>query len=176
MKTPVLTTARCILVPHRLDNAKVMFDRWCSDDRVTKYVCWTTHGSVQDTIQWLKSETENTDSDKMYQWAFALKPDGYVFGSGGLHYNYGEDCFELGYIIMHDKWNQGYATEIAKEIVGFAQTVLGAKQLVALHAVENPASGAVMRKCGFVYERDGTVSKFDGSRTFDTKFYRLKFE
>ena len=35
--------------------------------------------------------------------------------------------------------------------------------LACCHAVGNPASGAVMRKAGFVYDHDDTYHKFDGT-------------
>ena len=75
---------------------------------------------------------------------------------------------------MHKYWNQGYTTEIVKGILEFAQKELGIKEFVAWHAIENPASGAVMKKCGFVYEKDGVSKKFDGVTTFESKRYRLK--
>ena len=48
-------------------------------------------------------------------------------------------------------------------MLDFAVKELKQKEFVAFHAVENPASGAVMRKCGFVYEGNEVHTKFDGS-------------
>ena len=54
-----------------------------------------------------------------------------------------------------------------------SQEELSQKEFVSWHAVDNPASGAVMRKCGFVYEKNEIHTKFDGVTSFDTRKHRL---
>ena len=173
MKTPIIETERMILRPLTVADAGDIFERWTSDDRVSKYVRWCTHNSVDDTVEWLKFEEAGIDSDKQYQWGFTIKDSGYLFGSGGISFNETEGVYELGYNIMYKCWNRGYATEAAKAILEFAIKELNQKEFIAWHAVENPASGAVMRKCGFVYECNEIHTKFDGVTSFDTKKHRL---
>lgn len=173
MNTPIIETERMILRPLSVADASNIYERWTSDDRVSKYVRWCTHNSVEDTIEWLKIEENNISSDKIYQWGFTRKESGYLFGCGGLTYNEIEGVFELGYNIMHAYWNQGYTTEAAKAILEFAIKELKQREFIACHAVDNPASGVVMRKCGFVYEKDEIHTKFDGVTSFDSKTYRL---
>ena len=174
MKTPILETKRVILRPMVVEDAQNIFDRWTSDDRVSKYVRWCTHSSVEDTKGWLQMIQGSVESDKVYDWGFCLKEDGYIFGSGGIFYKEEENCFEVGYNIMQKYWNQGYTTEIVKAILEFAEKELGIKEFVAWHAKENPASGEVLKKCGFVYEKDGVAIKFDGVTSMESKGYRLK--
>lgn len=109
----------------------------------------------------------------MYQWGFELKDSGYLFGGGEINFNEKEGVFELGYNIMFKYWNQGYTTETAKAILEFGIKELGQKEFIAWHTVDNPASGAVMKKCGFVYEGNETHTKFDGVTSYDSKKYRL---
>lgn len=144
---PILETDRLILRPVSVNDAQDIFDRWTSDPLVARYMRWTTHQSVEDTKQWLLMEEENNKTNSAYQWGFYLKDGNYLFGSGGLVYHEDEKCFELGQ-----------------------------KEFMAQHAVENPASGAVMEKCGFVYEKDGQDTKFDGVTTYNTRCYRLKLQ
>ena len=124
-------------------------------------------------MEWLKVEENNILSDRIYQWGFTLKDNGYLFGSGGINFNEEECIFELGYNIMHKYWNQGYTTEAAKAILEFAVGELKQSKFIAWHAVDNPASGAVLRKCGFVYEHNEIHTKFDGVTSYDTQKYRL---
>ncbi len=56
---------------------------------------------------------------------------------------------ELGYWIARKHWNQGYATEACLAALDIAKT-LGFNQIVAGHFTDNPASGRVLRKLGFV--------------------------
>ena len=76
MKTPIIETERMILRPLSVMDANDIYERWTSDDRVSKYVRWCTHNSVKDTMEWLKVEENNILSDRIYQWGFTLKENG----------------------------------------------------------------------------------------------------
>ncbi|MGB3753583.1 MAG: GNAT family N-acetyltransferase [Parerythrobacter sp.] len=56
---------------------------------------------------------------------------------------------ELGYWIARDRWGRGYATEAGHAVVAIAQ-MLGHRTITADHFADNPASGRVLRKLGFV--------------------------
>lgn len=55
---------------------------------------------------------------------------------------------ELGYWIARAHWGRGYATEAGRAVLGMAKA-LGHGPLLAGHFLDNPASGAVLRKLGF---------------------------
>lgn len=56
---------------------------------------------------------------------------------------------ELGYWIARPFWNQGFATEAGRALVEIART-LKLPRLEASHFIDNPASGRVLEKLGFV--------------------------
>ena len=56
---------------------------------------------------------------------------------------------ELGYWIAREHRGQGYAGEAVRGVLQMAKA-LGIGRLEAGHYLDNPASGAVLRKCGFV--------------------------
>ena len=56
---------------------------------------------------------------------------------------------ELGYWIARAHWGQGYATEAARQLVEIART-LRLERLEASHFLDNPASGRVLEKLGFL--------------------------
>lgn len=60
-----------------------------------------------------------------------------------------EGQVELGYWIARQHWGQGYATEAGRAVLDVAQ-MLGHRRVVASHFLDNPASGRVLRKLGFV--------------------------
>ena len=70
-----------------------------------------------------------------------------VIGAAGLGEHEGET--ELGYWIARAHWGRGYATEAAGAVLKIART-LGHRRVVAGHFTDNPASGKVLRKLGFV--------------------------
>jgi RimJ/RimL family protein N-acetyltransferase len=55
---------------------------------------------------------------------------------------------ELGYWIARPFWGLGYATEAGRHMIELART-LGLDRIDAGHFIDNPASGAVLRKLGF---------------------------
>lgn len=80
---------------------------------------------------------------------------------------------ELGYWIAVDHWGNGFATEAVAAVADFALQTLGLDFLGARHFSNNPASGQVLRKAGFLWEgrRRGSILK-DGRR-HDELFYGL---
>ena len=58
---------------------------------------------------------------------------------------------ELGYWLGRPFWGQGYATEAAKCALDWAKRVWRRRFVVAGHFDDNPASGEVLIKSGFLY-------------------------
>ena len=58
---------------------------------------------------------------------------------------------ELGYWLGRSFWGRGYATEAARAALAWAHRVWRRKVIWAGHFAENPASGQVLCKAGFLY-------------------------
>lgn len=56
---------------------------------------------------------------------------------------------ELGYWIARQYWGQGIATEAGRAVINLAQ-MIGHQKISAGHFIDNPASGKVLKKLGFV--------------------------
>lgn len=71
---------------------------------------------------------------------------------------------ELGYWIARPYWGLGFATEAGRHMAQLAKS-LGHRQIMAAHFIDNPASGAVLRKLGFhaTGERSQRYSKARGA-------------
>ena len=171
MTTPTLETPRILLRPTKISDAQAIFTNWTSDPDVAKFMRWSTHSSIDETITWLTASEKNIESPNVFDWLFVLKETGRPFGSGGVFYNSTHDMFELGYCMMKAAWGRGLATEAAQAVLTFATRVLGKKKFFACHAKENTASGRILEKLGFVYKNDGSYTSFDGTRTFDSREY-----
>lgn len=174
--TPVLETERLKLRPLSVKDSEAIFQNWTSDPQVAKYMIWNLHQSPDETRQWLQMEEDAYFTTTNYTWAFILKETGEIIGSGGIHYNDEKMKYEIGYNIMQKYWNQGYTTEATGQILQYAIETLGIPSFLGRHAKDNPASGKVMEKFGFVYEKDGIYQSFGGLKTFDSKEYRLDVE
>lgn len=58
--------------------------------------------------------------------------------------------WEIGYWFGMPYWGLGYASEAARGVMDWARDQLAAESFVAGHFTDNPASGNVLRKLGFV--------------------------
>ena len=174
MKTPVMETDRLILRPLTEADAQAAFENWTSDAQVARFMRWERHADIAQTKEWLAAEAALADSEDVYDWGLVEKQSGELIGSAGLVFNEDEGMFELGYNVMKNRWGQGYATEAARCIVEFGIKVLGQAALFCCHARENPASGKVMEKIGFVYRSDGVYRSRDGVKCFAAREYVLR--
>lgn len=175
MHSVTLETDRLILRPLTVDDADAVFT-WTSDPKVNRYMSYPLHTDVETTRQWLRSVEQDSEVQaalENYTFGFVRRSDGLLIGSGGIR-RQEDDTWDFGYNLRRDCWGRGYTTEAIKAIIGFARTQRGAKIFAAHHAVDNPASGRVMEKCGLTFRHYGEYSKFDGSETFRAKFYRLE--
>lgn len=175
MKTPILETERIILRPLKVSDAQTIFDNWASDPEVTEFMRYSTHETVNTTIEWLTFEESNCNNDKYFSWGFVLKETGELFGSGGVGYKdeNNQDDFEIGYNIMKKYWGKGLVTEAMKEVISFAFNELKLSKLYVCHAKDNIGSQRVVEKLGFTYVGDGDFTCFDG-RVFQSRKYILE--
>lgn len=173
MKEPILETERLILRSLTADDTKSVFS-WTSDERVTKYMSYPRHGNIETTIAWLESLKDLPENN--YNWGYVLKENGRLIGSGSIIYDDDQKAWNFGYNISYDCWNKGYTTEVTKRMIEFAYKECGARDFIADHAVDNPASGRVMEKCGLTFSHYGEYSKIDGSQTFKAKFYTMHLD
>lgn len=61
-----------------------------------------------------------------------------------------EDPFEIGYWLMPDFWGEGLCTEAGAGLIRWLEATRGARVLVAGHFADNPASGRILSKLGFL--------------------------
>lgn len=169
---PTIETERLILRPLSIDDAESVFE-WTGDERVAEYMIYTCHKSVEVTKEWLGS-LKSLENE--YTWGFVRKSDGKLIGSGGVRFRDAENAWSFGYNLRYDCWGNGYATEAAKRMIEYVCTGHNAREFISEHAVDNPASGRVIEKCGLEFAYYSEYTKFDGSRKFQSKVYKMKIE
>lgn len=82
-----------------------------------------------------------------------LKSSGEVIGRFfGMYPDYQLRQIELAYELRLNWWNQGLMTEAVKTVIDFFFNEVGLNRIQSHYAIENPASGKVMQKCGMIYE------------------------
>lgn len=84
---------------------------------------------------------------------------------------------EFGYWLARRHWGQGYATEAGRALVAAARDSLRVRRLDAGHFLDNPASGRVLEKLGFI--PTGMVApRYSAGRreTAPCRLFKLEFE
>lgn len=169
-----LESERLFLRRLTVKDAQKVFENWTSDDEVSKHVRWDTHLNADVTRAWLKDCEEAAGNLTFYDWGIILKDINEPVGSiGAFLSGQQEDQYEVGYVLGKRYWNMGIATEALKCMMDFLIKEVGIKHFIAKHAVENPASGAVMRHVGFEYAKLCKSKSFSGLREFECKEYYL---
>lgn len=152
--TQTIQTERLILRRVRSEDAQAMYRNWASDPDVTKYLSWPTHENVE-TSQWVVDEwVKSYEKPDFYQWGIAY--DGELIGSISVVELRG-DTAEIGYCIGKAWWHKGIVSEALNGVLKYLFEKVGVSRIEAVHDVNNPNSGGVMRKCGmkFVQTRCG---------------------
>lgn len=171
--TQTIQTERLLLRRYRADDAQAMFDRWANDVRVTRFLTWPPHGSVEVTHQLLKGWCDAYADPTNYNWVIELEGQ-IVGGISVVSVNERSEWAELGYCLSYDCWNGGLMTEAVRAVMDYLFKRVGVNRIEIDHAVDNPASGRVAQKCGLRYE--GTKSaafKTAAGDFLDIAFYGI---
>ena len=171
-----METNRIILRPWRDSDAEVLY-KWASDPDVGPRAGWAPHQSVEESLEIIRTvfndalhtwaivlkETGETmeqreQSDACIDSAESRqrKTEGQPIGAMG----YGPSCEcnlparegepLIGYWVAKPYWNKGICTEALRLMLDHIRETTDIKSLISGHFVDNPASGRVMEKCGFV--------------------------
>jgi [ribosomal protein S5]-alanine N-acetyltransferase len=151
--TAALETERLLLRRFRISDAQNAYKNWFSDPDVAMYMRWDAHTDIQQTEEFLQKVVTDYEKPDFYRWAITMRTSSEVIGAIGLHI---EDEFDMvadvSYALGKAFWGKGIVTEALKEVLRFGFLVVGVNRIEAFHAVNNPASGKVMKKAGMQYE------------------------
>lgn len=151
--TKPMETPRLVLRPFVREDAQAMFDNWASDPAVTKFLSWPTYRNVEDAHSILNIWLESYGKPDFYQWAIVLKELEQPIGSiSVVSFDDRVDTAEIGYCIGRSWWGQGIMPEALSAVIAYLFDEVDMQRIEAGHDPNNPASGAVLRKCGLQYE------------------------
>lgn len=124
---------------------------WC-DPEVTRHL-----GGPRDQLalrESLEQASQSPFPEEYDLWATVERKGGKVVGHCGLLDKEveGKTEIELVYVIAHEYWGKGYATEIAEALKNYAFDELEVDRLIALIEPENKASEKVAIKVGMTYK------------------------
>ena len=151
--TKILESARLLLRPMTLEDRDAMYRNWASDPEVTKYLTWQHYASPDVADAVLRDWAAQYDRADYYQWGIVLKSLGEPIGTiSAVRQDQRVGSAEIGYCIGRPWWHQGVTSEALGLVIDYLIGQVGFNRVEARHDVNNPNSGAVMRKCGMTYE------------------------
>jgi ribosomal-protein-alanine N-acetyltransferase len=151
--TVILESERLILRRFTMDDSEAMFNNWASDEEVAKYMRWTAHKNIVETENVLQGRIERYDELSTYHWVIVLKSTDIPIGNIALIISSEYDlCAEVAYCLGRLYWGKGIVTEALTTVLKFGLLEVNLNRIEAYHAVNNAASGKVMRKAGMRYE------------------------
>lgn len=149
MKPKQLETERLILRAFALTDAEAMFNNWCNDPEVTKYMTWNPHGTLEVTKSLLSSWINEYEEGNKYRYGICLKENNLLIGSIDV-VKFVDSCPEIGYCLSKQYWNNGFMTEALNELIRYLFE-LGYKKILIQADAENIRSNKVIQKCGFKF-------------------------
>ena len=166
--TMELRTERLLLDPFREEDAArvaALAGNW----KVARMTARIPHPYSEDLArQWIAGQAPARATGVAH--TFAVRFGGEPVGAVGLERTE-PGQYELGYWIGEPWWGIGIATEAAGRAVRFAVDDLSARVVNAGYLFDNPASGRVLAKCGFV--RTGEIMQWCEARGQAVKCHRL---
>jgi RimJ/RimL family protein N-acetyltransferase len=145
--TPNLMSERLLLRPYKEDDLSasvVLF----TDPEVMKFV-------GDGVMSWPRATELFRKVFGIYErgefdvWAVCSRDDGRYIGSAELKPRRGAGDFEIVYILGKTHWGRGYATEVARLLIGYGFDKLHLDRVSATVDPDNIASVHVLEKLGF---------------------------
>ncbi len=153
--TQTIETERLLLRRIMKDDAQTLFEDCFGRPACTRFLRYTTHQSVQDSLDIIGVWEQEYEKPDFYHWVVVLKSEDRPMGTIGVveQSAYPLDaCACVGFQLAERDWGNGYMTEALKAVLRYLLLEVGYNRVEGFHAVRNPRSGAVMRRAGMQYE------------------------
>lgn len=173
--TQTIETDRLILRKFTLADSNAMYQNWAADIEVTKYLMWPAHESQEISEMVTKEWVDSYSKNNFYQWAIIFKEESdKPIGSIAItHMDERISMLHIGYCIGREWWHRGITTEALAAVINFLFKNVEAKRIESRHDPQNPNSGAVMKKCGMVYEGTLKSSDWNNQGICDACYYSI---
>ncbi len=170
---PVIHTKRLLLRMVKKSDAKCLFEL-CRRPETSQFSLWSPHKSIEDTREFINYQIQRYRKRQCTFFVVEHKESGKVIGTCSyvsIDENY--KVAEIGYSILSDLWGEGFGTEVADALMGFAFDRMGVQRVFARVLPQNVASAAVLQKIGFEYEGTHKKEYYFDSKVSDVDVYAI---
>ncbi len=145
-----METERLLLRPWDENDADALF-KYASDPEVGPRAGWPPHKSREESLNIIRTlfSSEGMWAVVWKETCEAIGCAGYLKSSASNLKIEADQC-EVGYWIARPYWGRGICTEALGLVINYCFGVKGFSTLWGTYFPDNPASGRVMVKCGFL--------------------------
>lgn len=164
LRTDPVTTPRLVLTPVSPADGNDLVLLY-GDPQVA---FWTGPWSRESVEAWTQGMTARWMTEGVGKWMARHREDGSLVGCGGFtRFDLdGEAVLELGWVVRDSLTGRGYATEIGRAALVWADEHDAGTPVIAFTEVHNQASRAVMRRLGMrsagLIRREGLIGGHPG--------------
>jgi [ribosomal protein S5]-alanine N-acetyltransferase len=149
MTIPTLETPDLILRPWKVEDAELLFQILQEPDILQYFP--PAKFTLEKTHRYINHQLNHWQERGYGHWAVSLKEDGRLVGWDGLEYLPETDENEVAYLLSHQAWGRGLATQAARAAVKFGLETFELKEIIGLVHPENIGSIHVLEKCGLTF-------------------------
>ena len=161
-----IITERLILRNIVQDDAKDVWEIWSNSEN-EKYM-----GDPVESLEEIVSICQSKKNSNGYLTVATSKDTGEIIGTCCFGSTNKKDEWGFGYSIKQECWGKGYATEIVKAVIKFGHS-LGITDFVSGCAIENSASGKVLKKCGMQIDGKSSFKQPKLNVVYEEHIYKL---
>ncbi|QQS40903.1 MAG: GNAT family N-acetyltransferase [Acidobacteriota bacterium] len=141
--------------PSDLD-ARIIFEEYASDPKVTEFMTWRPHKSVKDTLEYIRRCERVWAESTAFPWSLWLKEEGEF--AGFIEIRVGATAVDVGYALARQFWRQGLMTEALSTVIEWSFSNPEIYRVWATCDTENLGSARVLEKVGM--EREGVLRRW----------------
>ncbi len=168
-----IRTERLYIRRLTMRDAADMFE-YSRDPQVARHVLWDAHRSINESRAYIRYMLRKYRMGEPVSWGIEHVASGKMIGTiGFMWYQRENNSAEVGYSLSRAYWNQGIMTEALSAMLDFAFDEMRLHRVEAQHELDNPASGAVMRKAGMKHEGTLRGRLFNKGRYVDVALYAM---
>lgn len=189
--TQQLTTERLVLRRLTTDDCEMMYGNWAGDPEVFRFLRTPPHRDWMVSMAYLNEAVQQYERPDFYLWGICSRSTSVLMGTISIapaeacvrstpqawrHPNakgLGE-VYEMGFTLGQKWWNHGYASEAAAAVRDYWFGTVGAAWLTCFHMEQNAASSKVLTKCGFRFDHETVLHRFDGTELPCLAWYKVR--
>lgn len=175
MKPPVhIETDRLILRAPGFQDAEIIFRKYASDLEVTKYLVWSPHYNVEETLTFINRCVSYWEEGTAFPYVISSKSNKEIMGM--IELRAAAPKAEVGYVLAREYWGNGYMSEALNKIVHVGFTDPDIHRIYAMCDTWNLSSRRILEKTGMRLEgimKSFAVFPFFGSEPRDCCCYAI---